>query len=416
MIQRPRGTRDFDPDEMDIRRYFETIMRHEARLFGFREIATPIFEHTELFTLRSGPNIVEEIYAFQDKGGRDIALRPELTAPAMRFFVNELSNRSRPLKMFYFGQCFRYERPQSGRFREFFQFGAELIGNPGPDSDAEIIALAASIMRRIGLKDYSIRIGHIGVLRNILAEADVDAETTPLILQRLDKKEYEEARQLMQNAKIDDETINSIIDITNTVGSINVLDKISGDAHEHLLGIFDILQAYGIDNVQIDLGVVRGLDYYTGVVFEIDAPVLGAEKQICGGGSYSLTELFGGEKTFSTGFGIGFDRTLLALEKEGYDAIVHSVDVYVLPIGNNTRHEAHRIAAQLRQAGISTDIDLMGRSMSKSMRYANGINAQHVVIVGEKELAQESIMLRDMDTGEQQLVKKKDIISILKNQ
>ena len=416
MIHRPRGTRDFDPDEMDIRRYFETIMRHEARLFGFREIATPIFEHTELFTLRSGPNIVEEIYAFQDKGGRDIALRPELTAPAMRFFVNELSNRSRPLKMFYFGQCFRYERPQSGRFREFFQFGAELIGNPGPDSDAEIIALAASIMRRIGLKDYSIRIGHIGVLRNILAEADVDAETTPLILQRLDKKEYEEARQLMQNAKIDDETINSIIDITNTVGSINVLDKISGDAHEHLLGIFDILQAYGIDNVQIDLGVVRGLDYYTGVVFEIDAPVLGAEKQICGGGSYSLTELFGGEKTFSTGFGIGFDRTLLALEKEGYDAIVHSVDVYVLPIGNNTRHEAHRIAAQLRQAGISTDIDLMGRSMSKSMRYANGINAQHVVIVGEKELAQESIMLRDMDTGEQQLVKKKDIISILKNQ
>ena len=416
MIHRPRGTRDFDPDEMDIRRYFETIMRHEARLFGFREIATPIFEHTELFTLRSGPNIVEEIYAFQDKGGRDIALRPELTAPAMRFFVNELSNRSRPLKMFYFGQCFRYERPQSGRFREFFQFGAELIGNPGPDSDAEIIALAASIMRRIGLKDYSIRIGHIGVLRNILAEADVDAETTPLILQRLDKKEYEEARQLMQNAKIDDETINSIIDITNTVGSINVLDKISGDAHEHLLGIFDILQAYGIDNVQIDLGVVRGLDYYTGVVFEIDAPVLGAEKQICGGGSYSLTELFGGEKTFSTGFGIGFDRTLLALEKEGYDAIVHSVDVYVLPIGNNTRNEAHRIAAQLRQAGISTDIDLMGRSMSKSMRYANGINAQHVVIVGEKELAQESIMLRDMDTGEQQLVKKKDIISILKNQ
>ncbi|HOL08246.1 MAG TPA: ATP phosphoribosyltransferase regulatory subunit, partial [Methanomassiliicoccaceae archaeon] len=149
MIQRPRGTRDFGPEEMEKRRCLEAIMRREAAVFGFREIATPIFEYTELFTIRSGPNIIEEIYAFQDKGGREIALRPELTAPAMRFYVNELSNSAKPLKMFYFGQCFRYERPQSGRFREFFQFGAELISNPGPESDAEVIALAASIMRRI---------------------------------------------------------------------------------------------------------------------------------------------------------------------------------------------------------------------------------------------------------------------------
>jgi histidyl-tRNA synthetase len=209
MIQRPRGTRDFGPDEMEKRRCLEAIMRREAAVFGFREIATPIFEHTELFTLRSGPNVVEEIYAFKDKGGREISLRPELTAPAMRFFVNELSNSARPLKMFYFGQCFRYERPQSGRFREFFQFGAELIGNPGPESDAEVIALAASIMRRIGLKNYNIRMGHIGVLRSMLAEAGVDAKSAPLILQKLDKKEYDEARQRMQDAGMDEERIES---------------------------------------------------------------------------------------------------------------------------------------------------------------------------------------------------------------
>jgi histidyl-tRNA synthetase len=399
---------------MEKRRCLEAIMRREAAVFGFREIATPIFEHTELFTLRSGPNVVEEIYAFKDKGGREISLRPELTAPAMRFFVNELSNSARPLKMFYFGQCFRYERPQSGRFREFFQFGAELIGNPGPESDAEVIALAASIMRRIGLKNYNIRMGHIGVLRSMLAEAGVDAKSAPLILQKLDKKEYDEARQRMQDAGMDEERIEMVIDITNTVGPVEVLDKIGGEAREHLLGIFRILEAYGIKDVQVDLGVVRGLDYYTGMVFEIDAPVLGAEKQICGGGSYSLTELFGGERTFSTGFGIGFDRTLLALEKEGYEVPAHSIDVYVLPVGDACRQEAHRIAAELRLAGVSTDIDLMGRSLSKSMKYANTINARRTIIVGEKEMAQGAVTLRDMTTGEQTLVKREELLAKLR--
>lgn len=414
MIQRPRGTRDFGPDEMEKRRRLEATMRHEAALFGFREISTPIFEHTELFTLRSGPNVVEEIYAFQDKGGREISLRPELTAPAMRFFVNDMSNSARPLKMFYFGQCFRYERPQSGRFREFFQFGAELIGNPGPESDAEVIALAASIMRRIGLKQYTIRIGHIGVLRSMLAEAGVGSEAAPLILQKLDKKEYDEARQRMQEAGMDDAKIESVVDITNTVGPVEVLDKVSGEAREHLMGVFNVLQAYGFDNIQVDLGVVRGLDYYTGMVFEMDAPVLGAEKQICGGGSYSLTELFGGEKTFSTGFGIGFDRTLLALEKEGLEAPPHGVDVYVLPVGEPARAEAHRIAAELRQAGLSTDIDLMGRSLSKSMKHANTINARRTVIVGEKEMSQGAVALRDMITGEQTMVKRDELVATLK--
>ena len=142
MIQRPRGTRDFGPDEMEKRRYLESMMRKEAATFGFREVATPIFEHTELFTTRSGPNIMDEMYFFRIRVER-ISLRPKLTAPVIRFFVNELTDQPRPLKMFYFGQCFRYERPQSGRYREFFQFGCERIGNPGPESDAEVIALAA---------------------------------------------------------------------------------------------------------------------------------------------------------------------------------------------------------------------------------------------------------------------------------
>ncbi len=411
MIQRPRGTRDFGPEEMEKRRSLESKMRREADLFGFREVSTPIFEHTELFTLKSGPNVVEEIYAFSDKGGRDIALRPELTAPVMRFFVNDLTNLPRPLKMFYFGQCFRYERPQSGRFREFYQFGAELIGNAGPESDAEVIALAASIMRRVGLKDYNIRIGHIGVLRGLLSRSGVEGAQAAPILQKLDKKEYEEATARMTEAGISAADQERIIDITRTAGTREVLDRIEGEARDHLLKVLDILAYYGFEDVKVDLGVVRGLDYYTGMVFEMDAPVLGAEKQICGGGSYSLTELFGGEKTFSTGFGIGFDRTLLALEREGYQAPLHLVDAFVLPVTPSMKEEAFRIAAQLRNEGISTEVDLMGRSLSKNFKHAASLNARKVVIVGEKELAQGAVAVRDMASGEQRLVSKNELLA-----
>jgi histidyl-tRNA synthetase len=355
--------------------------------------------------------VVEEIYAFQDKGGRDISLRPELTAPVMRFFVNELTDQPRPLKMFYFGQCFRYERPQSGRFREFYQFGAELIGHPGPGADAEIIALSASIMRRVGLRDYRIRIGHIGVLRGLLAQAGMEGDRAAPILQKLDKKEYDEAQAMMAEAEVSSEHIEHIVEITQTTGPVKVLEKVSGEARDHLEAVFSILQAYGFTNVQVDLGVVRGLDYYTGMVFEMDAPVLGAEKQICGGGSYSLTELFGGEKTFSTGFGIGFDRTLLALEREGFEAPARSIEAYIIPVNEKVKDEAFRIAAMLRQNGVSTEVDLMGRNLSKNFKHAAAVNARYAVIVGEKELAQGAVAVRDMATGEQQLVSKEELLS-----
>ncbi len=415
MIQRPRGTRDFGPDEMEKRRYLEGIMRKEAATFGFREVATPIFEHTELFTTRSGPNIMDEMYVFQDKGGRELSLRPELTAPVIRFFVNELTDQPRPLKMFYFGQCFRYERPQSGRYREFFQFGCELIGNPGPESDAEVIALAASIMQRIGLKEYNIRIGHIGVLRGMLSEAGVDQNKAAPILQKLDKKEYEEARARMTEAGLSSEKIERIIEVTSTVGGAEVLDKIAGDARSYLEAMIRILKDYGFSNVQVDLGVVRGLDYYTGMVFEMDAPVLGAEKQICGGGSYSLTELFGGEKTFSTGFGIGFDRTLIALEREGFKSPDRHTDVFVIPISDNVKDEAYSITGMLRRSGFIAEIDLMGRNLSKNLKYASTINAKRAIIVGEKELSQGSVTIRDLITGDQKLIKRDDILDFLSN-
>ena len=411
MIQRPRGTRDFLPDEMEKRRHYEGILRDTAKTFGFREIATPIFEESELFILRSGPNVLKELYAFKDKGDREIALRPEMTAPAIRMFVNEMSNDPKPIKIFYFGQCFRYERPQSGRYREFFQFGAELIGNPNAESDAEIIAMAASMIKALGLRDYRIRIGHIGVLRKRIADAGVPAERTAEVLQKLDKKLYDEARPLLKEMGVSDSDIDSMFELTETVGDVSVLSKVEGEAGDYLRKLVDLLDAMGVRDVEIDLGVVRGLDYYTGMVFEAEAPSLGAEKQICGGGSYTLSELFGGEKVFSTGFAVGFDRILLAMEKEGQTYTPKGIDAYVLCVNDDVRRKASEIVSMLRAEGICADIDIMGRKMQKALKYASSVNARYAVIIGPKELEEGCVTLRDMSSGDQRNVKIEELSS-----
>lgn len=415
MIQCPRGTRDFLPDVMEKRRFYENVLRNTAHTFGFGEVETPIFEDAELFILRSGPNVLNELYAFKDKGDRELALRPEMTAPTIRLFVNNMSNMPKPIKVFYFGQCFRYERPQSGRYREFFQFGAEVIGSATPETDAEIIAMANSMIENLGLKNYKLRIGHIGVLRQKIKDAGVPQERTAEVLQKLDKKLYDEAEPLLKDMGVAEDVMKDIFRLTETVGDVSVLENVPGEAGDYLREVVSYLDAMGVDNVSIDLGVVRGLDYYTGMVFEAEAPVLGAEKQICGGGSYTLSELFGGEKVFSTGFAIGFDRILLAMEKEEIKYEPLGTDVYVLSVSDDVRKKSFEIAALLRKAGISADIDIMGRKMAKAMKYASSVNAKYAIIVGAKELEDESVTFRDMSSGEQKVVKIQDLVSTIRN-
>ena len=415
MIQRPRGTRDFLPDDMEKRRYYEGLLRNVAKTYGFREIATPIFEESGLFILRSGPNVLGELYAFKDKGDREIALRPEMTAPAIRMFVNEMSNDPKPIKMFYFGQCFRYERPQSGRYREFFQFGAELIGNPNVESDAEVISMAGAMIRSFGLKDYKIRIGHIGVLRQKVSDSGVPKERMAEVLQKLDKKNYDEATPLLKSMGVTDDAIRDLYDLTETVGGPEVLSKVPGEAGDYLRRLVELLRVMGVEDPEIDLGVVRGLDYYTGMVFEAEAPALGAEKQICGGGSYTLSELFGGEKVFSTGFAVGFDRILLAAEKEGQTYEKEGIDAYVVPVSDDVRLESAKIVTMLRDEGLRSDIDIMGRKMAKAMKYASITGAKNVIIIGAKELESCSVTVRDMVSGEQKVIKIENLIEELKS-
>lgn len=210
---------------------------------------------------------------------------------------------------------------------------------------------------------------------------------------------------MMEDMNIVQDDIDDIFDLTDTVGGVEVLEKVPGDVGDYLRKVISLLSAMGIDNIDVDLGVVRGLDYYTGMVFEAEAPILGAEKQICGGGSYTLAELFGGEEVFSTGFAIGFDRILLAMEKEGLEYGLVGIDAYVVPVSDDVRLKAAEITAMLRRSGISCDMDIMGRKMGKAMKHASSTEARLVVIVGNKELETESVTLRDMSTGDQRIVR-----------
>jgi len=427
---RPRGTRDFGPAEMATRRWLEASLRESARRFGFGEVATPIFEHTDLFRAKSGPNVIDEIYAFQDKGERDICLRPELTAPVMRFYLEALTREPKPLKFFYYGPCYRYEEPQEGRYREFWQFGTELIGPSGPDADAEVIALAHACIAQTGLRDFILHVGHIGLLRALVARleaSDADKATTF----RLIDKDSPELRDHLAKLGASDALAEAIIGIAHHEASIDLRDAtaiadyldtarallsnaLAGDAEaadhaEAALVAFGrtlrLVGARGVATCHADLGVARGLDYYTGIVFELEAPQLGAQKQIGGGGAYTLAEVFGGQPTGSAGFGLGFDRILLALEREDRVPTPRvAVDVAFATIGDEAAIRAVELATALRADGLAVATDLMGRNVKKALQHAGKLGARLVVIAGDKELADGVVTLRDMATAEQMSV------------
>ena len=392
-LNRPRGTRDFTPAETEKRRYIENRMRATAEHWGYGEVKTPTFEHTELFTIKSGEAIVDELYTFKDKGGREIALRPELTAPVLRMYVNEMSVSPKPIRLYYFENCFRYERPQKGRFREFWQFGVELIGSDSAQAEAEAIALAAAMVSDIGI-EADLRIGHLGVVRGLIR--DLDAQVQAEAMRLMDKKDIDGLRMLLSDQPDLRERLPALLD-----ADIDEARSITDDAQplEELQATLSVLDHYGA-RYEVDFGIVRGLDYYTGMVFEMYAAGLGAQNQICGGGTYRLAQLFGGSETPSCGFGIGFDRVLEVCEVEPPHeprvAVVYLPDVV---------EDAIRVASRLRDdAGVRTTIDISGRKFGQQLKHADAIGADYAVIVGAKEVEAGMVTLRDMQTGEQEMI------------
>ncbi len=409
MFERPRGTNDWGPDEMPKRRFVEAAFVRTAEGFGFREIQTPIFESLDLFTAKSGPGVVEELYAFQDKGGRNVALRPEFTASILRFYVAELRSLPKPVKVYCYGPAFRYEEPQKGRYREFEQVDIEIIGGATLFSDAETLAIAVGTMRAIGLKKIMARIGHIGMLRAYLPFGPADQAK---VLHALDKKNFallDDELARLQRPDLAD-PLRRLVALHGDAAILDRAKDILGgkgtEAFDYLRQLAEQLTSYGIasSEYEFDMGVVRGLDYYTGMVFELDSPNLGAEKQVGGGGAYTLAEVFGGEAVFQTGFALGVDRLVLAAEAEGVFGGPKGLDAYVVPIGAATRTRALEILTALRAAGIRADIDLVGRGPSKNLDYANAVHARYAVLVGERELKAEMVSLRNLARGEQREV------------
>lgn len=422
-LHKPRGTRDFLFKEMKERKYVEDTLRRVFETYGYQEIKTPIFEDLALFTMKSGEGIIEEIYHFQDKGGRDLALRPELTAPVARIYLNKLQKAIKPLKMYYFGSCFRYERPQAGRWRQFWQLGCELIGGKSPESEAEIITLAAHCLEETGLNGYEIHLGNLGILRGILSQDQVSPDEQDQIMALIDKGDVEELKIILEELKLEEKPKKILIKLIKLKGHREVLDQVHEIIYdypdalkslEELEKLLKILEAFGFSNYTLNLGIARGLDYYSGIVFEIYVKGLGAQKQISGGGTYNLIEIFGGEKVESTGFAFGFDRVVEALRmQESSIPTKKAAEVFVAPITTELKLDAFEIAQNLRKNGIPTEIELTGRKLKKILSYADNLGVSYVILVGARELAENKVTLRDMESGDQEQIPLKTVTKVL---
>ena len=427
---RPRGTRDFLFTEMRERREAESTLRNVFENYGFQEIKTPLFEELKLFTTKSGEEIVDQLYNFKDKSDRELALRPELTAPVARLYLNELQKTTaKPIKLYYYGSCFRYERPQKGRFRQFWQFGCELIGAKSPEGEAEVISMCNESLESLGITPADININHLGIIRGLFAHFNIDTKTQREIMVIIDKGDKELLKESLvgDNPVIDNEELNNVLlKLIDKVGGKKIIHDIeellkpydeTQEALAELEELVKTLDSFSVDNYTLNLGVARGLDYYTGIVFEVYIPELGAQKQVCGGGTYSLIKVFGGEEIESTGFAFGFDRLMNAIEElNGEKELKTYLDVFVAPINDETRQKSFEITQTLRKNGIATDVDLNRKKFKKLMNHANNINVGKVVIVGKKDLDEGKVTVKDMNSGAQELVSLDSLVDYIKGE
>lgn len=410
----PRGTKDILPDSSGYWQYIEQVIREVCHNFAYQEIRTPIFEHTELFLRGIGEttDIVEkEMYTFTDRGRRSLTLRPENTAAVVRSYLeHKLYAGPQPTKLYYIGPMFRYDRPQAGRYRQFHQFGVEALSAPGPAIDAEIISLAVEFLNKLGLNDLKLLINSVGcpacrpVYRSRLQEffRDKLLHVCPDCQSRYDRNPMR-----ILDCKNEACTVQS-------QGAPHMADCLCEECGSHFTGLQALLTAAGISFV-LNPRLVRGLDYYTKTAFEIQYAPLGAQSAVCGGGRYDgLIAECGGQPTPGIGFAIGMERVLLALEKqELLPSVTNAIEVFVAPLGQETQAAAFEILTELRRAGIAADMDFMNRSLKAQMKYANKYPARFVALIGEDELAQNKVMLKNMEAGSQELIDKADLISMI---
>ena len=410
----PRGTKDILPDTVGQWTYVEEKIRDLCARYGYKEIRTPMFEHTELFHrgIGEGTDVVDkEMYTFTDRGDRSITLRPENTASAVRAYLqNKLYGDSSLVKLFYIGSMFRYDRPQAGRMREFHQFGVEALGESNPAVDAEIIMLAMDLLGGLGLKDLKLSLNSVGcpkcrpVYRKVLQDFFRD-KLEDLCDDCKDRFERSPLRILDCKADADKPYMADAPKIT---------DCLCEECQDHFHKVQHFLTEAGVE-FELDARLVRGLDYYTKTAFEIKYPPLGAQSAVAGGGRYDgLIEEIGGNPTPAVGFATGLERVLLALEKQNLlPEMDTQTDAFVVALGDVAQGAAFKLLTKLRQAGLKAGMDYAGRSMKAQMKQANKANARFALIIGEDEVKEACVQLKDMEKSEQQKVSFDNIIEKL---
>ena len=410
----PRGTKDILPDTVGQWTYVEEKIRDLCARYGYKEIRTPMFEHTELFHrgIGEGTDVVDkEMYTFTDRGDRSITLRPENTASAVRAYLqNKLYGDSSLVKLFYIGSMFRYDRPQAGRMREFHQFGVEALGESNPAVDAEIIMLAMDLLGGLGLKDLKLSLNSVGcpkcrpVYRKVLQDFFRD-KLEDLCGDCKDRFERSPLRILDCKADADKPYMADAPKIT---------DCLCEECQDHFHKVQHFLTEAGVE-FELDARLVRGLDYYTKTAFEIKYPPLGAQSAVAGGGRYDgLIEEIGGNPTPAVGFATGLERVLLALEKQNLlPEMDTQTDAFVVALGEEAQGAAFKLLTKLRQAGLKAGMDYAGRSMKAQMKQANKANARFALIIGEDEVKEACVQLKDMEKSEQQKVSFDNIVEKL---
>ncbi len=402
MITKPRGTEDILPKESGLWQRIESVARSVSESFGYNEIRTPVFEHTELFNRGVGDTtdvVQKEMYTFEDKGGRSLTLKPEGTAGLVRSFIeNSLYANPQPTKLSYIIPCFRYEKPQSGRLREFHQFGIECFGSSSPYTGAEVISLAHLFLKELKLTGVQLNINSIGCsvckkAYNEKLKSYFEKHKESLCATCLERLEKNPMR---------------IIDCKSEVCSNiakeapKMIDHLCEDCHSHFEKVKEGLDNIGIEyNVNPD--IVRGLDYYTKTVFEFVSDALGAQSTVCGGGRYSgLVEELGGKPTDGIGFAAGLERLILVIKKQQGEALeeVCTPQLFVATMGEDAEKFAQKLIFELRTKGIHAQQDLLGRSLKAQMKYADKLGAKYTVVLGEDEINSKTARLKNMKTGE----------------
>ncbi len=410
-FQTARGMRDLLAEEAETLNYIIYKAREAAQRYGYREVITPLVEPYELLSAKSGEEIRLRMFSFKDLGDRTVALRPEFTASIARLATTALKTEPKPLRIFSVGSVYRYDEPQRGRYREFWQSNFELMGSNKPEADAEEILLTNSLMKATGLRNYTFKIGDIGVIRGILSQENVDDKVQNAILQRMDKKEYSEAFKLIKQEKCRT-TLQGLLELKGDTPfeTAEKIKKYVADydtaeaAADNLLDILHLATASGCPVESVEPAFARGLEYYTGMIFEVNVPELNAA--LGGGGRYDkLIEVFGGEPTPAVGVAHGLDRITLAMQMQKTALSTRrEKTAVVIPVKQELKAEALKISQMLREAGISVEFEVMGRKMAKALEDADRRKVDYAVIVGEKELKQGAVVIRDLTKRKQTVV------------